>query len=188
MSLVVALGFVAAGLVSIGAAYRYTAGRSPYGYRGFGDVAVLAFFGWIGVVGTAVLASGGRFEAAWFLPATFVGAMGMAVLNLNNMRDLESDAQAGKQTVAVRLGPALARRYHAAVVVGGWAALALYLWGADAGGWRGGMWIALLSLVWVKHVVFVVRTPDGAALDGELKKVALGTAVVALFLLLAQTR
>jgi 1,4-dihydroxy-2-naphthoate octaprenyltransferase len=188
MSLVVALGFVAAGLVSIGAAYRYTAGRSPYGYRGFGDVAVLAFFGWIGVVGTAVLASGGRFEAAWFLPATFVGAMGMAVLNLNNMRDLESDAQAGKQTVAVRLGPARARRYHAAVVVGGWAALALYLWGADAGGWRGGMWIALLSLVWVKHVVFVVRTPDGAALDGELKKVALGTAVVALFLLLAQTR
>jgi hypothetical protein len=50
------------------------------------------------------------------------------------------------------------------------------------------MWIVLMSLVWGKHVQFVVRTPDGAALDGELKKVALGTAVVALFLLLAQTR
>lgn len=188
MAIGAALGWVAAGLVSIAAAYRYTAGKNPYGYGGWGDLSVLIFFGWLGVVGTAVLTSGGRFDVGWFLPATFVGAMGMAVLNLNNMRDVEGDAAAGKRTWATRLGHRGSRWYHTGLLAGGWGALWMYLGGWDGGGWRGGMWIALLGLVYAKHLGFVWTANPPQALDGELKKVALATAVVALFLLLAQTQ
>jgi len=187
MAIVPALGWVAAGLVSIAAAYRYTAGKNPYGYGGWGDLSVLIFFGWLGVVGTAVLTSGGAFSWGWFLPATFVGAMGMAVLNLNNMRDVEGDAAAGKRTWATRLGHRGSRWYHTVLLAAGWLALAGYLWVADAGGWRGGMWIALMGLAFARNLRVVWTAERPAELDGELKKVALATAVVGLFLFLGQT-
>ena len=187
MAIVPALGWVAAGLVSIAAAYRYTAGRNPYGYAGWGDLSVLLFFGWLGVVGTAVLTSGGRFDIGWFLPATFVGTMGMAVLNLNNMRDVEGDAAAGKRTWATRLGTQGSRRYHTGLLAVGWLALAGYLWGVDAGGWRGGMWIAAMAYPFARNLRVVWTAERPSELDGELKKVALATAVVGLFLFLGQT-
>ena len=183
-----ALGWIAAGLVSIAAAYRYTAGRSPYGYKGWGDLAVLVFFGWIGVTGTAVLTSGGQFAWSWVMPATFVGAMGMAVLNLNNMRDASRDAATGKRTWAVRFGVRGARVYHAALFVAGWALLVLFLLVASPQPWRGWYWMVLMALVHAAHLrgVFAAGLPE--ELDDELKKVALSTALVALAMLFSVIR
>jgi 1,4-dihydroxy-2-naphthoate polyprenyltransferase len=94
---------LAAGLFAIAAAYRYTAGSNPYGYRGFGDLAVFLFFGLLGVMGSAYL-----FRAGWsaddLLPALWIGFQSMAVLNLNNLRDHENDRQSGKHTLIVRIG------------------------------------------------------------------------------------
>ncbi len=104
------------GLSAVAAAVLYTVGRRPYGYRGWGDVAVLLFFGWVGVLGTAYLHSGSLNAAAW-AAATALGLLCAAVLNLNNMRDRENDAAVGKRTLAVRLGAARALHYHGCLLV-----------------------------------------------------------------------
>lgn len=99
------------GALCLAAAWAYTAGRQPYGYIGLGDVAVWLFFGLLAVLGASAL-----YGAAVTRPAVAVAnAMGLwcaAVLNINNMRDTATDLAAGKHTVAARLGPHRARRYH----------------------------------------------------------------------------
>ncbi len=182
-----ALLLIVAGIAGIAAAYSYTAGKNPYGYRGLGDLAVLVFFGWVGVSGTAFLTSG-EWNWAWMLPGTFTGCMSVAVLNLNNMRDQERDAQVGKQTLVTRMGFARSKQYHLALFLVGWAALLMFTLFLEADEWRGMMWIGLFSLVHVKHLLFVHQTQIPSELDGELKKIALSTAVIALFLFLAATR
>ena len=175
------------GLSGIAAAYCYTAGNRPYGYAGWGDAAVFLFFGWIGVGGTAFLLAH-SWSWTWLLPGTLTGGLSVAVLNLNNMRDHLTDAAAGKKTLPVRYGWLWSKWYHTVVFVvawGSWWIFALYL---EAGQWRGMMWILCLSLVHAGHVLRVHRTLRPADLDPELKKVAISTAVVAFFLLLAQTQ
>jgi 1,4-dihydroxy-2-naphthoate polyprenyltransferase len=104
--------FLLLGGLAIGAAITYTAGRKPYGYAGLGDLAVLIFFGWLAVLGTYFLQAQ-RLDWRLWLPATAVGLLAVGVLNVNNMRDLESDKRAGKRSIPVRLGRARARWYHA---------------------------------------------------------------------------
>jgi 1,4-dihydroxy-2-naphthoate octaprenyltransferase len=106
-----ALVFLVLGAAAIGAAISYTAGKLPYGYAGLGDLSVLLFFGWVGVVGSYFTQTQ-RFDWLIFLPATSCGLLAVAVLNVNNIRDLDSDRQAGKQTIPVRLGLGRARVYH----------------------------------------------------------------------------
>jgi 1,4-dihydroxy-2-naphthoate octaprenyltransferase len=95
--------FIGLGLACILSAIGYTVGKKPYGYLGLGDLMVFLFFGWVSVGGSYFL-----FTKTWswdiLLPATAIGMMSTAVLNLNNMRDLESDAKSGKKTLALRLG------------------------------------------------------------------------------------
>lgn len=95
--------FIGLGILCILAAVGYTIGEKPYGYLGLGDIMVFIFFGWISVGGSYFL-----FTKAWswdiLLPASAIGMLSVAVLNLNNMRDLESDKLAGKNTLALRLG------------------------------------------------------------------------------------
>ena len=95
--------FIGLGILCILAAVGYTMGKKPYGYLGLGDIMVFIFFGWISVGGSYSL-----FTKAWswdiLLPASAIGMLSVAVLNLNNMRDLESDKLAGKNTLALRLG------------------------------------------------------------------------------------
>ncbi len=95
--------FIGLGILCILAAVGYTMGKKPYGYLGLGDIMVFIFFGWISVGGSYFL-----FTKAWswdiLLPASAIGMLSVAVLNLNNMRDLESDKLAGKNTLALRLG------------------------------------------------------------------------------------
>ncbi len=95
--------FIALGVACILAAIGYTVGKKPYGYLGLGDVMVFIFFGLVSVCGSYFL-----FTKTWdwdiVLPAAAVGCMSAAVLNLNNMRDIESDRLSGKKTLALRLG------------------------------------------------------------------------------------
>ncbi len=107
------------------AAITYTVGTRPYGYIGLGDISVLVFFGWLSVLGSWYLQAH-NVEAAIFLPATACGLLATAVLNINNLRDIDSDRQNGKNTLAVRLGPVNARRYHACLLLGALLCLALF--------------------------------------------------------------
>ena len=184
--LVEALAMVGLGVLAIGAAYRYTAGKNPYGYRGLGDLMVLVFFGWVGVGGTAFLLAG-EWDFAWLLPGTWTGLMSTAVLNLNNMRDHVKDEKAGKRTVVVAMGWDRAKVYHGACFVIGWAAWWAFALAVEPGQWRGMGWIAIINAFHFTHAWRVWRCEDPAALDPELKRVALSTAVAALFILLAQT-
>ena len=103
--------FLGLGLLSIGAAVTYTVGRKPYGYLGLGDLSVLVFFGLVGVMGSYYLLTK---NITWYelLPALSLGLFSVAVLNVNNIRDMESDRVAGKYSVPVRLGRSKAIIYH----------------------------------------------------------------------------
>ncbi|WP_413736571.1 1,4-dihydroxy-2-naphthoate polyprenyltransferase [Sodalis sp. RH21] len=119
------LGFLVLGVLSIIAAITYTMGTRPYGYMGLGDLSVLVFFGWLSVGGSYYLQTG-TFHAMVMLPATACGLLAAAVLNINNLRDIETDRQNGKNTLAVRLGPQWARYYHAALLSGAVMCLAIF--------------------------------------------------------------
>lgn len=105
------LSFVILGLIAILAALTYTSGNSPYGYQGLGDLSVLLFFGLLGVVGTFFLHTG-DFDYRLLLPAFSCGLFSVAVLNINNIRDISADLKAGKRTIPVRIGRSKAIGYH----------------------------------------------------------------------------
>lgn len=105
------LVFLGLGLLSILAAITYTAGKKPYGYAGLGDISVLIFFGFVAVLGTFYLHTQ---VLLWeiSLPAVSCGFLAVAVLNVNNIRDIESDKKAGKKSIPVRIGREKAVLYH----------------------------------------------------------------------------
>jgi len=95
--------FIGLGVASILAAIGYTIGKKPYGYMGLGDIFVFIFFGLVSVCGSYFLFTK-TFSWDILLPGAAVGMMSMAVLNLNNMRDIESDRLSGKKSLALRMG------------------------------------------------------------------------------------
>ena len=95
--------FIGLGIACILAAIGYTVGKKPYGYMGLGDIFVFIFFGLVSVCGSYFLFTK-TFDYDILIPASAIGMLSMAVLNLNNMRDIESDALSGKKTLALRLG------------------------------------------------------------------------------------
>lgn len=108
--------FFILGIASIVAAVKYTIGKNPYGYSGFGDLFVFIFFGLIGVCGTYFLHTN-QFHILLVLPAASIGLLSTGVLNLNNMRDIENDAANGKKTLVVRIGSENAKLYHTLLIV-----------------------------------------------------------------------
>ncbi|MDA0150350.1 1,4-dihydroxy-2-naphthoate polyprenyltransferase [Vibrio sp. LaRot3] len=120
------LAFLGLGVLAIIAAIAYTVGNKPYGYVGLGDISVFIFFGLLGVAGTYFLHTG-IVEPSLVLPAVGCGLLAVAVLNINNMRDIENDEQCGKRTVAVRLGQKRAKHYHFALLIGAVLAFVVYL-------------------------------------------------------------
>jgi len=103
------------GAACLPAAWFYTGGRRPYGYRGLGEVFVFVFFGLVAVLGTTY-AQAGRLSLAAAGAAVGVGALACAILVANNLRDIPTDAAAGKVTLAVKLGEAGTRRLYAALL------------------------------------------------------------------------
>ncbi len=110
------LFFLGLGVLSIIAAIAYTVGKRPYGYAGLGDISVFIFFGLIGVMGSLYLFI---HELRWeyVLPAISCGLFAVGVLNINNIRDIESDKKAGKYSVPVRIGRDQAVLYHWSLIV-----------------------------------------------------------------------
>ena len=124
--LLLAFIFIVLGAAAIWAAVNYTAGNNPYGYAGLGDLFVFLFFGLLGVLGAYFLQAG-TLNLRHILPAISVGAFAVAVLNINNIRDMESDVKAGKHSIPVRLGLEKARLYHWALLIGGLLCAILYV-------------------------------------------------------------
>jgi 1,4-dihydroxy-2-naphthoate polyprenyltransferase len=107
---------VALGLACVAAAWFYTGGPRPYGYVGLGEMAVFVFFGLVATVGTAYVQTG-VLTSLEVLAALPVGLMAVALLVVNNLRDIPGDTAAGKRTLAVRLGPSATRRFYEACVL-----------------------------------------------------------------------
>ncbi len=104
------------GAAAVAAAWFYTGGPRPYGYAGLGEVFVFVFFGLVAVLGTTYTQTG-RVSTAAVAAAVAVGSLACAILVANNLRDVPTDALAGKRTLAVRLGDAATRRFYLALVV-----------------------------------------------------------------------
>ncbi|MDR3432877.1 MAG: 1,4-dihydroxy-2-naphthoate polyprenyltransferase [Rouxiella aceris] len=180
------LVFLVLGLLSIAAAITYTVGTRPYGYMGLGDLSVLIFFGWISVGGTYYLQVG-RLDLLVMLPATACGLLAAAVLNINNLRDIETDRQHGKNTLAVRLGPHKARGYHLLLLVAALAALAVFsLLYLDS--WKGWLFILAVPML-VSHArkVITAKTPADVRplLEGMVKAALLTNVLFAVGLILS---
>jgi 1,4-dihydroxy-2-naphthoate octaprenyltransferase len=94
---------VTIGAAAIAAAVLYTGGSRPYGYSGFGEVAVLVFFGLVATAGTVYVETGRMTSLAWLMGCA-MGFLATAILTLNNLRDIDTDRAAGKRTLATRIG------------------------------------------------------------------------------------
>ncbi len=165
------------GLLSIWAAVKYTVGVDAYGYRGLGDIFVFVFFGLVSVLGSLFLFSKFLFPEA-MLPAATIGLLSTAVLNLNNMRDLETDRKAGKITLAVMLGASMARVYHLVLILGSAVCLIAFMSMYAHSFWQ---WIPLVAfLPLLVHLNRIYRVNHPGELDPELKKIALSTFLLAL--------
>jgi 1,4-dihydroxy-2-naphthoate octaprenyltransferase len=110
------------GALAVVAAWRYTGGDNPYGYRGLGEVYVFAFFGLLATLGTLYTQAG---RVTWFglAGAVGVGVLASAILVANNLRDIPTDAETGKRTLAVRLGDHRTRSLYAGLLALGYVAI-----------------------------------------------------------------
>ena len=166
------LAFTGIGIVAILAAIFYTAGSNPYGYKGFGDLFVFLFFGIVAVCGTYYLHTGTILPGV-LLPASVIGLMSTAVLNLNNMRDVEGDARTGKRTLVVMMGAPKARIYHLLMVGGAMSAMLIWSLRHEASFWH---FLYLMAFpLFVRHLFFVLRNREPGKLDPQLKFLALST-------------
>ncbi len=161
------LGFLLLGALAIVAAIAYTVGKKPYGYLGLGDISVLIFFGWLGVIGSLYLQTH-SFTLLTLLPATACGLLAATVLNVNNMRDIETDRLNGKYTLAVRLGAINARRYHIVLTVGALVCFALFALLSHRG-LGCGLFLLATPLLY-KHMRYVMRETSPLAMRPMLEK------------------
>lgn len=165
------LFFFGLGIASIIAAVGYTVGRKPYGYVGLGDLSVLLFFGLVGVLGSLYLFTQ-SIEPAHVLPALTCGFFSMAVLNVNNVRDIDSDRHAGKRSIPVRIGKNSAAVYHWFLLLGGFSFALIY----TILEYRGALaFIYFVTLPLLVRNGIAVQSKPSTELDPYLKQMALST-------------
>lgn len=165
--------FFLLGVVAIAAAITYTAGARPYGYAGLGDLSVLIFFGIVGVLGSYYLYSQDIFHAGLILPALSIGFFSVAVLNVNNIRDIESDKAAGKRSIPVRIGREAATIYHWILLVAGWGCALIFTISNYQSVWQ---FIYLITLpLFIRNAVVIYKQESAETLDPYLKQMAIST-------------
>lgn len=162
--------FAGLGILAIVAAITYTVGVKPYGYMGLGDISVLVFFGLLGVGGTYYLQTH-SIDSHIILPAIGSGLLASAVLNINNLRDIEQDAKASKNTLAVRLGAYKGRVYHCILLsVAALCYLAFAV--ATAISWTNYLFVLAMPLL-AKHAIFVYRSQQPSELRPMLAQMSM---------------
>ena len=171
------LVFIVLGILAIVAAIKYTIGASAYGYKALGDVMVFLFFGWLSVLGTYFLYSK-QIDFLMLLPASTIGLLSAGVLNLNNMRDIESDKLSNKQTLAGYFGLKRAKSYHQLLIVVAMLLIGLYSF-LVANSSMYFVFIAFVPLLIHLNIVRKIKTP--IEYDPQLKVLALSTVALALF-------
>lgn len=174
--------FFALGLLSIWAAIKYTVGSNAYGYRGMGDLFVFLFFGLLGVLGSMFLFTKSLDYMA-LLPAASIGLLCVAVLNLNNLRDMVSDKKHGKITLVVKMGFDKGKIYHGFLIVMALLCFSAFIWVERFGVKSSFFMLAFVPLL--IHLRKVVKTQNPKDLDPELKKVALSTFLLAVLFLIS---
>lgn len=174
--------FILLGALSIWAALKYTMGATPYGYKGLGDAFVFIFFGLVAVLGSMFLYTKSISPDA-ILPAVAIGLLSVGVLNLNNMRDIDSDRLYGKNTVASKLGFEKAKVYHYSILILAFLSMVTYSL-LHFNSWLGAGYLLAFVPIAV-HFRNVIKTEEPSKLDPELKKLALGTFLLAVLFLIA---
>lgn len=164
--------FLVLGAAAIWAAIAYTASNRPYGYAGFGDLFVFVFFGLVAVSGSYFLLAH-RLPPVMLLPAIGGGLFSVGVLNINNIRDVESDQQAGKFSIPVRVGPRRARLYHWLLLGGGFGAALLYVLLTYRSPWQ--LLFLITAPLFLRNGLAVWRSYTAAELDPLLKQMSLST-------------
>ena len=167
------------GAAAIMGAMKYTLGHNPYGYRAKGDIYVFLFFGLVAVMGAYfVCTKGVGLHWKLLLPAAGVGCFSVGVLNVNNIRDMKTDA-ANRVTVAIKLGAHRARIYQTVLICLGWVCMAAYCllcWPS----WWHWLWVLTLPL-YVLHL-HGVWTREDRALDPMLPLLVLSTFALCLLM------
>ena len=147
--------FAGLGISAVLASLLYTLGKHPYGYRGLGDLYCFLFFGWVAVAGTYYLATK-NLDFSVLLPASAMGFLSNAVLNINNMRDIENDRASGKNSLVVKIGSKKAFVYHCLLIVGAFVCLTGFLILKQAPYYIYAFW--LLFPLFLKDLVAIKRT------------------------------
>lgn len=176
-NIIYSLSFFVLTIMAIMAAIKYTIGRNAYGYKGLGDIFVFIFFGLISVAGSYFLYT---HQLQWkvLLPASAIGMLCMAVLNLNNMRDIDNDRAMNKRTIPVILGKELACYYHYILVLLPMLLLMAYSLLTLQLGMKTIYIIAFIPLIF--HLIYVKKHINPQELDSQLKVVALSTFLISI--------
>lgn len=171
--------FFVLGLLCIYAAIKYTVGSTAYGYRALGDIMVFIFFGLVSVMGTYFLFAK-QLDHVLILPACIIGLLSMGVLNLNNMRDIESDVASNKITIAVKLGISKAKMYHSVLIISAMLLSAIFaiLYYRSFSN----LIFLMVFIPLIKHIISINTTKDPKLLDPQLKILALSTFALAILL------
>ncbi|MDI1317349.1 1,4-dihydroxy-2-naphthoate octaprenyltransferase [Flavobacterium sp.] len=185
--------FLFLGILAIASAIRYTVGKSAYGYRGYGDIFVFIFFGLVSTFGVYFMFSK-EIDLLLLLPATAIGFLSVGVLNLNNMRDEESDRKAGKNTIVVKNGGAWAKKYHYFLIISALVLVVAFAIlfdfsdrdPANPDKFNFDLYLFLIAFFpIIAHLKRVAKNKNPKLLDPELKKLALSTFLLSILLSLS---
>lgn len=164
------------GASAIWAAMHYTLGKNPYGYRGLGDIFVFLFFGLVSVMGTYFVVAHALDSPLLLLPASAIGCFSVGVLNVNNIRDMESDAE-HRVTIPLKIGSRKAKIYQTSLIVTAWICILAFTLASYTSGWNF-LYLATLPL-YALHLNMVWKR-DGKSLDPALPLLVITTFVFAL--------
>ena len=170
--------FLVIGVLAIVAAIKYTVGRAAYGYHGLGDLFVFLFFGIVGVFGSFFLFTQ-EINILAVPGSLYIGSLSCAVLNLNNMRDIENDIKSNKQTFAVLLGQKKSKIYHYFLITTAFISLIFLLINSGSKLYYLSVLPFVICLI---NILSVYKNKNPQDLDGELKKVALSCFITSLML------